>query len=125
MLGPLDEVLKSELTNQQRDTLDVVFRNGNRLLKLVNVLLDFSRIEVRELLFFFFNLLFFFFLHTTQAGRMKASFCPADLSTLTLELVSLFRSACERVGLALQVDCPALREQVYVDVDMWEKVRRV
>lgn len=101
MLGPLEEVLQTELSNQQRDTLDVVLRNGNRLLKLVNVLLDFSRIE---------------------AGRMKASFCPVQLSTLTLELVSLFRSACERVELSLQVDCPALREPVYVDVDMWEKV---
>lgn len=102
MLGPLEEeLLRSDLSDQQRETLNVVLRNGNRLLKLVNVLLDFSRIE---------------------AGRMKTSFSSVNLSALTMELASLFRSACERAGLSLQVDCPDFQGQVFVDVDMWEKV---
>ncbi len=74
---------------------------GLRLTKLVNTLLDFSRIE---------------------AGRAQASYEPVDLGTFTGELASVFRSAVERAGLVLAVDCAALGEPVYVDRDMWEKV---
>src|SRR6185437_14472791 len=33
-----------------------------------------------------------------------------------------FHSAAERAGLALKIDCPPLREPVYVDQEMWEKI---
>ena len=71
------------------------------MLKLVNTLLDFSRIE---------------------AGRVQAVYEPTDLAAFTAELASNFRSACERAGLRLVVDCPPIPEPVYVDRDMWEKV---
>ena len=76
-------------------------RNALRLLRLVNTLLDFSRVE---------------------AGRATASFAPVDLAALTADLASTFRSAIERGGLTLQVNCPPLPEPVFVDRDMWEKV---
>jgi signal transduction histidine kinase len=34
----------------------------------------------------------------------------------------MFRSAIERAGLRLTIDCPPLPEPVYVDRDMWEKI---
>ena len=40
----------------------------------------------------------------------------------TAELASNFRSACEKAGLRLVVDCPPLPEPVFVDRDMWEKI---
>lgn len=101
MLGPLEDALAAPLPDQQRERLDVAHRNSLRLLKLVNSLLDFSRIE---------------------AGRAQASFEPVDLAALTAELASNFRSACERAGLELAVECPPLPEPVYVDRDMWEKI---
>ena len=79
----------------------MVHRNGLRLLRLVNTLLDFSRIE---------------------AGRVQATFRPTDLGAYTAELASNFRSACEHAGLGLTVDCPPLPDPVYVDADMWERV---
>ncbi len=103
MLGPLDDILakQNSLLAEDRDELEVVRRNGLRLLKLVNSLLDFSRIE---------------------AGRVQAMYQPTDLSALTAELGSMFRSAMDRAGLNLVVDCQPLPEPVYVDRDMWEKV---
>jgi PAS domain S-box-containing protein len=104
MLGPVEDILArpaEPILPAHRELLTVVQRNGMRLQKLVNTLLDFSRIE---------------------AGRAQAVYEPTDLATLTAELTSNFRSACERAGLRLVVDCPALSEPVYVDRDMWEKV---
>jgi DNA-binding response OmpR family regulator len=86
---------------QLRDRLDVAHRNSIRLLKLVNSLLGFSRIE---------------------AGRARASFEAVDLAALTSELAANFRSACERAGLELVINCPPLPESAFVDRDMWEKI---
>lgn len=101
MLGPLEDSLAAPLPEQQRGRLEVAHRNSLRLLKLVNSLLDFSRIE---------------------AGRAQASYEAVDLSAFTAELASNFRSACERAGLLLIVDCPTLPELAYVDRDLWEKI---
>jgi PAS domain S-box-containing protein len=103
MLGPLEDLLaeSSGLAPEQRERLDVAHRNSLRLLKLVNTLLDFSRIE---------------------AGRIQATYEPTDLATLTSDLAAVFRSAIERGGLRLLVDCPQLSEPVYVDREMWEKI---
>jgi PAS domain S-box-containing protein len=102
MLGSLEETLADfDLAAAERERLGVAHRNSLRLLKLVNSLLDFSRIE---------------------AGRAQASYEPTDLAALTTELASNFRSACERAGLKFVVDCPRLPDSIYVDRDMWEKV---
>jgi signal transduction histidine kinase len=103
MLGPVEDLLahNGELPPDQRNTLQMVHRSGLRLQRLVNTLLDFSRLE---------------------AGRAQASFEPTDLAALTAELASTFRSAMERAGLGYSVECEALSRPVYVDREMWEKV---
>lgn len=102
VLGPLEDVLRGRrVDGDDRDALEVVHRNGMRLLKLVNSLLDFSRIE---------------------AGRALATFEPTDLAQLTAELCGVFRSTIERAGLRLVVDCPPLPGDVRIDRDMWEKI---
>jgi len=101
ILGPIEDALTSPERVLAGESLEAVHRNALRLLKLVNALLDFSRIE---------------------AGRAKASHEPTDLSRLTAELASAFRSAIERAGLAFEVSCPPLPQPVYVDRDMWEKI---
>ena len=104
MLSPLEDILAKpahELSADGRALATVAHRNSLRLLKLVNTLLDFSRIE---------------------AGRIQALYEPTDLAELTAELSSNFRSACDRAGLRLDIACEPLPEPVYVDRDMWEKI---
>ena len=74
MLGPLEDAI-ADLANvpaAQAERIKLAHRNAARLLRLVNALLDFSRIE---------------------AGRAEASFEPVDIAALTTELASTFRSA--------------------------------
>jgi signal transduction histidine kinase len=104
LLGSLEDLLaqgEREVVPEIRDVLNVAHRNSLRLLKLVNTLLHFSRIE---------------------AGRVQASYQPTDLATLTEDLASSFRSVVEKAGLRLAVHCPPLAQPVYVDRDMWEKI---
>jgi signal transduction histidine kinase/DNA-binding response OmpR family regulator len=102
MIGPLQEAAANADTPASvRTQLELVQRNSLRLLKLVNTLLDFSRIE---------------------AGRVQASYEPTDLAVFCSDLASTFRSTIERAGLGFVVECECLEEPVYVDREMWEKI---
>jgi signal transduction histidine kinase/CheY-like chemotaxis protein len=104
LIAPLEELLagaRGELAAGVRAELDAMHRSALRLLKLVNTLLDFSRIE---------------------EGRAQASYEPLDLAQVTSELAGVFRSAIERAGLRYVVDCDPLPSPVFVDPEMWEKI---
>ena len=104
MLGPLEDGLADSdepLGPRQSARIGMARDNALRLLRLVNTLLDFSRLE---------------------AGRSRAHFAPLDISTLTTELAGMFRSAFEKAGVRFVVDCPPPGGPVWVDRDMWEKI---
>ena len=102
LLGPLEDMrAESASDSPQRARIDVIHRNALRLLKLVNTLLDFARLE---------------------AGRVEANYQATDLSAVTSDLATSFRATIVRAGLDLIVECPPLPEAVYVDRDMWEKI---
>jgi signal transduction histidine kinase/DNA-binding NarL/FixJ family response regulator len=104
LLGPIGDVLNDAgepLPDDVRDQLSLAMRNGQRLQRLVNDLLDFASIE---------------------AGSATPVRVETDLAAFTAELAGIFRAAAERAGLRLTVDCPPLDRPVYVDQRMWEKV---
>jgi signal transduction histidine kinase len=100
ILGPVEDALADARDRWQRARLQRIHRNAVRLLKLVNTLLDYSRIE---------------------AGRINACYEPTDLAALTRELVSAFGSLVEKAAMRLVVDCPPLAEPVHMDRDMWRR----
>jgi len=104
MLGPLEDSLadtSEPLAPGQRPRIELAHANTLRLLKLVNALLDFSRLE---------------------AGRLEPRFVPVDLGAFAAQLGGMFQSAVAKAGLRLTIDCPSLSESVFVDRDMWEKI---
>jgi signal transduction histidine kinase len=102
LLGPIDQILsETAIGAKERELLERARRGANRLLKLVNSLLEFSRLE---------------------AGRIEASYEPVNLAALTADLASEFRSAFEQADVQLWVECLPLPEAVFVDPDMWEKI---
>src|SRR6185436_15319841 len=101
MLAPMEDSLASGTPVLDGESFHMAYRNVLRLLRLVNTLLDFSRIE---------------------SGRIQASYEPTNLSAFTAELASIFHSAVEKAGLEYVVECFPLSEMVYVDSEMWEKI---
>jgi signal transduction histidine kinase len=101
ILGPLEDALGDPARALRGESLEAVHRSALRLLRLVNSLLDFSRIE---------------------AHRLTSSFEATDLPILTGGLAGSFQSLVESAGLKLVVDCPPLKEPIYVDRSQWEKI---
>jgi len=104
MLGPIEDMLSkpdSDLLPRNREMLTVVRRSCLRLQKLVNTLLDFSRIE---------------------AGRTQPHFVETDLAAFTTELASMFEGPMEKAGLKFTIDCKRLPAPAFVDREMWEKI---
>ena len=100
LLGPLDDALSEAAPGSAlADRLSTAARNARRLQRLVDSLLDFSRIE---------------------AGRAGARLACTDVGALTAHIASSFTELCHRAGLELVVDCsPVLAD---VDPGMWETI---
>lgn len=104
ILGPTRDMLAGTLgalPPDVREQLELQERNAVRLQKLVNSLLDLSRLE---------------------AGRVQINFEPVDLAAITRDLAEAFRIAIERAGLALKLDIEPIQDTVFVDRDMWEQI---
>jgi PAS domain S-box-containing protein len=103
LLGPIENVLRDqgdELEAGSRGELLIARRNAYRLLKLVNHLLEFSRIE---------------------SNRVDASFEAVDVVEFVTDVASGFRSAIEQAGLVLEIDVPQ-PITAYVDRRMFERI---
>ncbi len=101
ILGPVEDALTSKERVLAGEPLALVRRNTLRLAKMVNTLLDFSRME---------------------AGRAQATYVPTDLAAVTAGLASAFQATAEAAGVRLVIDCPPLPEPIFVDPEMWEKI---
>ncbi|WP_207512984.1 hybrid sensor histidine kinase/response regulator [Longitalea luteola] len=104
ILTPLEELLhqpKSSLSAAEQQNIETAHRNALRLLKLVNTLLDFSRIE---------------------SGRQQASYVLTDIASYTRNLAANFRSVIEKAGLQLFIKTDRVVQPVYLDRRMWEKI---
>jgi signal transduction histidine kinase len=102
ILGPLEQAIDdTSVTGSARAHIAIARKSASRMLKIVNALLDFSRIE---------------------AGERKGAFRPTDLAQLTRDVAAMFASTAASAGLALTVDCPTLGEAVDVDREAWEQI---
>ncbi len=104
LLGPAEDALADDaaaLPAVQRERLQIVRRNGQRMLKLVNAVLDFSSVE---------------------SGAAAADPRPVDLAALTAKIAETFRPAVERAGLDFIIDTPELSRAWNVDPEMWTKI---
>jgi signal transduction histidine kinase len=103
MLGPLEDAASrpGPVVEIEKESLAVLRRNALRLLRMVNTILDFSRVS---------------------SGQTATVFRRIDLEALTREVGEHFRPLMERSGIELELAVEPLPEPVYVDPEAWEKI---
>ncbi len=102
ILGSLEEMLKNQSRDaSDRESVEITHRNALRLLRLVNNLLDFSRVS---------------------DGKIRVQYQLTDIAKFTTALATGFRSIIEKVGLVFHIRINAVIQPVYIDREMWEKI---
>ncbi|QRV74353.1 protein-histidine kinase [Ceratobasidium sp. AG-Ba] len=103
--APLEQLAGSGvLTHEAKYKIQLAIRNAKRLKKLIDSIMDMSKLE---------------------AGRLIGHFRPVQLGKLTADLAALFRSMAEKKGIAYEISVGSTagdEPPVYVDVDFWEKI---
>ena len=102
VLGPIENLRQRLADDETKQELSMMQRNAQRLLRLINQLLDLSRLE---------------------AGKLKLEARPDDLLAFLKGVVFSFESLAEQKGITLQFQFPEnLPSVVYFDADKLEKV---
>jgi signal transduction histidine kinase/ligand-binding sensor domain-containing protein/DNA-binding response OmpR family regulator len=101
ILGPVKQVIERIKDEKTKDDLSIVHRNANKLLELVNQLLDISKLE---------------------SGNMKLQTTPQNFIPLLKALVLSFTSYAERKRITLKFNTTENEIIVYLDKDKVEKV---
>lgn len=101
ILGPVEQMHTGEFKGNIHEAYDMILRNGRRLLRLINQLLDLARLE---------------------AGRMSLQTRPANIVSFLKGLVFSFASAAERKHIALGITSEEENIVVYFDRDKLEKI---
>ncbi|SCE24680.1 PAS domain S-box-containing protein [Streptomyces sp. DvalAA-14] len=102
--GPAQDGLadrREPLPPGQRARMEIIHRNAGRLRRLVDTLLDFSRIE---------------------DGQLRSDPVGVELGGLTRGIAESFAPAVRRAGLGFTIDCPAIARPVLADPELWERI---
>ena len=101
ILGPLENLLSENFREPVKKQFRVMLRNGRRLLRLINQLLDLARLE---------------------AGSMSLKARPENIVQLLKGIVLSFSSLAERKQITLKFEAPEESLITYVDRDKLEKI---
>lgn len=101
ILGPVKQMIEKLNEGKMKDDLSIVHRNANKLLGLVNQLLDISKLE---------------------SGNMKLQTIPQNFIPLLKALVLSFTSYAERKRITLKFNSTENEIIVYLDRDKIEKI---
>jgi signal transduction histidine kinase/ligand-binding sensor domain-containing protein/DNA-binding response OmpR family regulator len=101
ILGPLKQMISGDFKGNLIDQYKIALRNGERLLKLINQLLDLSKLE---------------------SGKLKIQAQEIDIISLTNELVQAFESVAVRKNITLIFRTEIKSQEIYLDKDKYEKI---
>jgi signal transduction histidine kinase/ligand-binding sensor domain-containing protein/DNA-binding response OmpR family regulator len=99
--GPIERLLSGELVGDVKEQYHLILRNTRRLLRLVNQLLDISRLE---------------------SGKMKLQARPENIVELTKQLTMAFESLASVNDIELQFIGSEEPVTVYLDREHYEKI---
>lgn len=101
ILGPLQQLLSSETDCHRKATLSSISKNTNRLLLLINQLLEFRK---------------------TETGTLQLKASENDIVTCCREIVNTFDDIARQKGINLIFKPETEHYPVWFDLDMFEKI---
>ncbi len=102
IMSPLEEMLiKEDLDEKERSTIEMMYRNSIRLLGLINQLLDLSKID---------------------AGKLKIELIEYDINKVLRMIARGFSPMAERKNIRYKVDISDEKYITYFDRDKLEKI---
>lgn len=99
--GPMEQLLSGEFKGSVTDQYQRILRNTRRLLRLVNQLLDISRLE---------------------AGKMKLAAGPENIVALTRQLTMAFESLASVRDIEIDFIAPDQLDTIFIDREKYEKI---
>jgi signal transduction histidine kinase/ligand-binding sensor domain-containing protein/DNA-binding response OmpR family regulator len=101
ILGPLEQIISEASKEKWKKQMQIMFRNGRNLLRLINQLLDFSKLE---------------------SGRMSLKAKEMNIVPLLKGMVYSFDSMAKRKHITLTFKCDMEVIPVYIDSDKLGKI---
>lgn len=101
ILGPLEQLIEEQKTETSNQKLTLMRRNANRLLELVNQVMDLSK--VRE-------------------GKLTLQAAPMDIVSWTRIIFSSFDSQAEMKQLTYTFSAPEDEVELYVDKEKYQQI---
>ncbi|TFG95746.1 MAG: response regulator, partial [Calditrichales bacterium] len=99
--GPVQQLLSGRFSGNFKEQYRLILNYTNRLLTLVNQLLDLSKLE---------------------AGQLTLKACPVNIVPLLQGLVYSFRSLAEQRRISLSCECTRKVLKVYLDKPQFEQI---
>ncbi len=99
--GPVQQMLSGDFTGSVTEQHQRILGNTRRLLRLVNQLLDISRLE---------------------AGKMKLQAAPENIVALTRQLTMAFESLASVRDIEINFAAPEASLTIYIDREKYEKI---
>lgn len=106
-MGPLQDALTTTRDSKVKDMLSMASRNVSRLSRLVDSLMDFTRIEAGKLLGED-HLFFYTYSVDVKCAGYLGNFKPVQLGAFTADLAALFRSTIEKSHIEVKINSLSL-----------------
>jgi len=101
ILGPVEQMLSGSFRGNLKEQYQMILRNGRRLLRLINQLLDLSKLE---------------------SGRMTLRVSKYNIVELVKNFIQCFESLAKRKNILLEFDAEKEHISLYVERDKIEKI---
>jgi signal transduction histidine kinase/DNA-binding response OmpR family regulator/streptogramin lyase len=101
ILGPLQKLIQNQTENDRNKDYNLIHRNALRLQRLINQLLDISRLE---------------------AGKLKLNAREYDIVALTRAIVANFESHAKKRNICLTFNSTLKTQNAYLNFDKFEKI---
>lgn len=101
MLSPIEELIRRPLGDDVKRELKTIKRNGQRILSIVNQMLDLRKLD---------------------KGKMSLSCKKTDVALFVGDLVDLFKPQAQQSGLVLEYENKFVGEKIWLDRDNVDKI---